>query len=351
MISHLEDTRFILTMESRINIAVFGLGRIGKVHFKDLYNSSRVKIKYVVEELHREAEKYVADYQVDTKVAHTSDMQSVLSDETLHACVISTPNHTHASLVLASIAAGKAVFCEKPLADTVEEIEKCYDEAKKKGVPLICGFNRRFDPGLREIYTRTRAGDVGQVQMVKITSRDSPMSPIDYFKSTKGIYHDCAIHDIDLLTWIYGERPLSVYTAAHSFIKEIGELNDVDTVAIVLKFPSGGIGIIDLSRFACFGHDQRVEVFGNKGMLVQNNYKATNVEFSGKEGSSTGRILNSFMERFAKSYKNVIEHFLDVIQGKCATDITKESILLVSEIVEACEKSRASAQAVRLPQE
>ncbi len=229
-------------------------------------------------------------------------------------------------------------------------IARCYDEAKKRNLPLVCSFNRRFDPGIREIYTRTKSGEVGQVQMAKLTSRDSPLPPLEYLRISHGIYHDCAVHDIDVLTWIYGEKPLSVYTTAHSFIKEIGEMNDVDTLAIVLKFPSGGIGLVDISRYASFGYDQRFEVFGEKGMLVQHNYKPSTVEFSGQDGSSTGRIHHSFPDRYAESYIKALDHFIDLVQGKCAAEITKESTILASEVVEACERSLETGQAVLLPQ-
>jgi myo-inositol 2-dehydrogenase/D-chiro-inositol 1-dehydrogenase len=186
--------------------------------------------------------------------------------------------------------------------------------------------------------------------MIKMTSRDSPLPPLEYLKISNGIYHDCAVHDIDIITWIFGERPLSVYTAAHSFIKEIEAMNDVDTLVVVLKFPSGGMGLVDISRFASFGYDQRCEVFGGKGMLVQHNYQPSNVQFSGESGSSTGRIYHSFPERYAESYVKALDHFVDVIQGKCTAEITKESTLLASEIVEACEQSRKTGQAVLLPQ-
>lgn len=184
------------------------------------------------------------------------------------------------------------------------------------------------------------------MQITKLTSRDSPLPPLSYLKTSHGIYQDCAVHDIDVLSWIVGEKPATVYTTAHSFIKEIGDMNDVDSLAIVLKFPSGGIGLIDISRFCSFGYDQRIEVFGEKGMLVQHNYKPNNVEFSGPSGSSTGPICHSFPERYAEAYLGVLEHFLDVIEGKCMVGITKESTLLACEIVKACEKSLASGQAV-----
>ena len=214
----------------------------------------------------------------------------------------------------------------------------------------MCSFNRRFDSGFRSIYNRVKSGELGQVQMAKATSRDYPLMPMEYFRNSKGIYHDTAVHNIDLITWTFGERPLTVYTTAHAFVREIGEMNDVDTVAICLKFPSGGIRLIDISRFACFGYDQRMEVFGSEGMLMQHNNKATNIEFSGRNGATTGRIYDSFAQRFAESYAKALDHFVDVVQGKCALEIIEESTLLVSEIAEACEISLATGQVLTLPQ-
>lgn len=212
----------------------------------------------------------------------------------------------------------------------------------------MCSFNRRFDPGLMSIYNRVRSGEVGQVQMVKCTSRDHPLSSMDYLRTSNGIYHDSAVHTIDLTCWLFGEKPVSLYTTAHSFIKEIGEINDVDTLAIVLKYPSGGIGIIDMSRFATYGYDNRLEVFGSKGMFIQHNCKPTSVEFSGVEGAMTDRIYDSFIERYSESFVNVISHFLNVIEGKEVALVTKDSMVMVTNIAEACRKSLETGQAVNL---
>ena len=212
----------------------------------------------------------------------------------------------------------------------------------------MCGFNRRFDPGLREIYDRVKAGEIGQVQMAKLTSRDYPLPPTEYLRNTKGIYHDTAIHNIDLVTWLFGEKPQTIFTTAHAFLPEIEAINDVDTVAICMKFSSGGIAMIDISRFASFGYDQRLEVFGNNGMLTQHNNRATNVELSNQDGTTMAPIYSSFAERFSMSYILAIEHFVDLVQGKCSPEITKESTVLVHEIIKACEQSLTTGQAVTL---
>lgn len=193
-----------------------------------------------------------------------------------------------------------------------------------------------------------KAGELGEVQMAKQTSRDYPRPPLDYLRSTRGINHDCAIHNIDLAAWIFGERPLTVYTTGHAFVNEISEMNDVDTLAICIKFPSGGIALIDISRFASFGYDQRLEVFGEQGMLTLQNRTPTSVEYAGANGTAGDRIYDSFAERFAESYVKALDHFIDVVQGKCPVEVTKESTVLANEIVEACDKSLATGQVVSM---
>lgn len=215
----------------------------------------------------------------------------------------------------------------------------CYNEAEKVGKPLFCALNRRFDPGIMDIYARARKGAVGEIHMVKKTSRDSPIPPVEYLKISGGIFHDCAVHDIDIICWIVGEIPTSVYAQAHAFVPGIAELSDVDTVAIVLKFPSGVIAQIDLSRFAAYGYDQRLEVFGNKGMIVNENNRPVAVQLSNTQGTHQLPIYNSFPTRYAESYSRELEHFLDVLVGKAELIIKKEDTLLALKVVEACEKS------------
>ena len=142
--------------------------------------------------------------------------------------------------------------------------------------PLFCAFNRRFDPSFSSVRRRVVEGEVGHVHMIKTTSRDSPLPSLDYLKISGGIFHDCAVHDIDLITWILGEYPSKVYSTANSLMKEIGDIGDHDNVLISLTFPSGSLGSIDLSRFANYGYDQRLEVFGAKGMLQVKNVNPDN---------------------------------------------------------------------------
>lgn len=224
----------------------------------------------------------------------------------------------------------------------------CYDVAEEFGKPLLCALNRRFDQGILDVYERTRNGAVGDIHIVKTTSRDSPFPPVDYLKISGGIFHDCAVHDIDLICWIVGETPISVYTQANAFNTSVAQLSDVDTVAIVLKFPSGVVAQIDLSRFAAYGYDQRLEVFGNKGMLVNENIRPTAVRFSNAQGTHQPPIYDSFPTRYDQSYKNELDHFLDVIMGKAELRIKKEDTILSFKVVEACENSLKTRNAVVL---
>ena len=174
--------------------------------------------------------------------------------------------------------------------------------------------------------------------MVKTSSRDSPLPSIDYLKISGGIFHDCGIHDIDLIMWIVGEVPTTVYAQAHAFHSSIAELNDVDTVAITMKFPSGVIAQIDLSRFAAYGYDQRLEAFGSNGMLQSQNAPASSVCFSDNKGVQDDVYMFSFPQRFAESYVNELDHFFDVIEGRPCS-VKKEEALMACKVASACQES------------
>lgn len=184
----------------------------------------------------------------------------VLGDSEVDAVLIATPTDTHEQYVIKSLRAGKAVFCEKPIAADIRSVAACYEEAEKQNRPLLCAFNRRFDPGMSSVCRQVREGKVGTIYQIKTCSRDSPLPPISFLKLSNGMYHDCAVHDIDMICWIAGEEPVGVMAMGSTFNREIEAIGDVDTIAIILKFPSGILGSIDLSRHSSYGYDQRLEV-------------------------------------------------------------------------------------------
>lgn len=184
--------------------------------------------------------------------------------------------------------------------------------------------------------------------MIKTTSRDSPCPSVEYLMISGGIFHDCAVHDIDLICWILDEAPSTVYAQAHAFVPDIAKLSDVDTVAIVLKFPSGAIAQVDLSRFAAYGYDQRLEVFGNKGMLVNENLRPAAVQFSSAQGTLHPPLYDSFPTRYAEAYERELDHFVDVVLGKAELRVSKDDTIRALKVAEACETSLKTGTAVAL---
>ncbi len=195
---------------------------------------------------------------------------------------------------------------------------------------------------------RVKNGDIGKVQVIKTTSRDCPLPSIDFLKISGGIFHDCCVHDVDVICWIMGESPHTVFCLAHAFHSDIGALNDVDTVGVVMKFPSGAIGQIDLSRHAVYGYDQRVEVFGANGMLTSDNCLALTSTYFNASGSTQNPIKFSFPQRYAEAYDVEMNHFINVIKKKENLLVSKDDVLRSFHIVEAIEKSFHSGKPVTL---
>ena len=184
----------------------------------------------------------------------------VLKDPAVDAVIVATPTDTHEQLVKQALVAGKAVFCEKPIAGNVEDTAHCYDVAASMKLPLYCAFQRRFDSGFMKIHRQVKEGKIGKIYQIKSSSRDSPRPSTDYLKISHGMYHDCGVHDIDLICWVLGEEPVGVMAQGTTMDPEIAAIGDVDTISIILKFPSGVLANIDLSRHSSYGYDQRLEV-------------------------------------------------------------------------------------------
>ena len=186
----------------------------------------------------------------------------------VRAVMIATPTDEHEGYIRRSIRAGKGVFCEKPIAVHVKDIIDCYTEAEKAGVPLLCAFNRRFDDAFNEIRKKIKNGHLGRMHSMTTTSRDHPLPSISFLKVSTGMFHDCAVHDLDVILWMVGEEPSLVFAQGTVHNEEIAQINDVDTIAIVLKFPSGIIATTHLSRHSSYGYDQRLEVSIDDPLIV-----------------------------------------------------------------------------------
>ena len=247
-----------------VNLALCGFGRAGHMHIASIRRSNRCRLRYIVDVAGTQdtIQKFLEEWDMtSTKFVSAADFDTVvLQDRELQAVMITTTTCVHEQYVRKSLRAGKAVFCEKPIAATLEATKACYKEASDAGLPLLCAFNRRFDPGFKRVVKQVREGKIGKVHMIKTTSRDYPPPPMEYLRQSSGMFHDCAVHDLDVVCWILGETPVEVYAQGTAQHPEIAAMNDVDTIAIVLKFPSGTLATIDLSRHSSYGYDQRLEV-------------------------------------------------------------------------------------------
>jgi len=332
-------------MEGRIGVALVGAGRIGVVHLNNILANQRFDLLYVVDAVEAAAKSAV------TRTPHAkavTTIDEVIADPKVQAVVICTPTAQHRDVIVKSVRAKKSVMCEKPISLNINEIDECYNEAKKNGVPLLCGYQRRSDPSFRKLHESARSGTIGTLQICKTTSRDNPVPTLAYLKISGKIFHDCGSHDIDLCRWILGEDPYEVFAHATAFNKDIKAMNDWDTVLISLKYPSGALGSIDLSRKAAYGYDQRIEVLGDKGMLQAMNKQPTTVISSTDHGIETDTFCYSFPQRYVEAYAHELDHFADVVQKGVEPRLSHDDARKVAIIADAAEKSAETGKPVTL---
>ncbi len=249
--------------------------------------------------------------------AAVGDPATALADPGIDAVLIASSTDTHAALVEAAARAKKPVLCEKPLDLDRKRAQACLDVAAKAGIPLMLGFNRRFDPNFSKLHKQLRDGRIGRLEMLAITSRDPGPPPLDYVKVSGGLFRDMMIHDFDMARWLLGEEPVQVMAAASSLVDSaIGGVGDVDTAIVTLKTAAGTLCQITNSRRATYGYDQRIEALGSKGMLRANNVLESTLEFAGEAGVVSEKPLHFFLERYAAAYRLELDHFIEAIEQK-----------------------------------
>ncbi|XP_031567538.1 uncharacterized protein LOC116302393 [Actinia tenebrosa] len=334
-------------MQEPVGIVVLGLGRAGSIHACNVLANPRAKLRWIVEEDVQKAKKFLGDRNVtDVGVVPVADTRIALDDQQVRAALVCTPTNTHSKVIVDCLRAGKAVFCEKPVAEDVESIVSCYEEADRLGLLLFCSYNRRFDPGHGTVIKKARTGALGTIHSIITKSRDSPFPTLEFLKISGGMFHDCATHDIDVVLRITGEAPTTVYAQASSFAPAIADMGDVDCITITLKFPRGTLATINLDRTSPYGYDQRLEVMGDKAMMISDNPKPSAIRVYSQEGENLDKCHYSFPQRYAESYKNSLNHFLNVIEGKEEIEVTKEQVVLACQVADACELSHKTQQVV-----
>ena len=295
-----------------VSFALFGAGRIGRMHADNLAKNPDADLAYVYDVNQAAAAEAAAKH--GAKVA--ADVAEALDDPALDAVLIASSTNTHVDLMTAAAKAGKAVLCEKPIDLDIARVDRCWAEIGALGVPIQVGFNRRFDPTHRALRAALDAGEAGRVEQLVISSRDPGPPPLEYLKVSGGLFRDMMIHDFDLARFLLGEEPVEV-TAMGSVLVDpaIGQIGDVDSAMVMMKTAEGTLCHINCSRRAVYGYDQRAEAFGAKGMLLSNNRTATMLERYGADATAAREpLLNFFMERYTESYLNEIDDFIEMVK-------------------------------------
>jgi len=331
----------------KLKIGVIGTGRIGKVHIATLVqNVPQAEVVAVADVNLSSAREMAQKYGI---ASVSADYRDVLNHPEVEAVVICSPTDTHAAYIVEAAKAGKHIFCEKPVDLSLQVIRGALDAVAKAGVKLMVGFNRRFDPNFLKVRQMVVEGKIGEPHILKITSRDPGPPPAEYVAVSGGIFLDMTIHDFDMARYIVGSEVTEVYVKAAVLVDPaIGQAGDVDTAIITLTFANGAIGVIDNSRKAVYGYDQRLEIFGSKGMVsADNNYPENHRYFAG-DGVHGSLPLNFFMDRYLEAYAAEMKLFCEaVVEGK-PVPVGGEDGLASVAIGLAAKKSWKEMRPVRL---
>ena len=326
------------------NIAVFGAGRIGKIHAGNLAARQDVKLKYIVD-VHLPSAQTLAALHG----ARVAGIDEVFADSAIDAVVICSSTDTHADLILRAAAAGKHLFCEKPVDLEIDRARQCVDAVARAGVKAMIGFQRRYDPTFRALKTRLEAGEIGEAEVLIITSRDPGAPPISYIERSGGIFKDMLIHDFDVFRWILGDEAASVQAQASCLVDPaIEEAGDVDTTAVTIRTRGGRLCQINTSRRAAYGYDQRFEVLGSKGLLKAENHRPTEVEAWTAGAVERDLPEHFFLERYRAAYAAEMAHFVGVLRGEHAPGSTLADGLKALELAEAAMVSARASRTTEL---
>jgi len=292
-------------------MALLGCGRIGRLHARNLARHPRVRLVKVFD-VHGEAAQQTA---AELGVQSAGSLDEVWSDPMIRAVLIATTTDTHVPLITAAVRAGKAVLCEKPIDVDLERARACRNDIARDRPIVMIGFNRRFDPSYRALRERLRNGEIGTLELAIVTSRDPEPPPASYLKGSGGLFRDMTIHDFDMARYLAGDIARLHAFGANLVDAGIGALGDLDTCAISLRAKSGALLQINNSRRSVYGYDQRIEVFGARGMLQAANRRATSVEsWSAAHTAARDAVLYSFIERYRDAYEAELDVFVASLQ-------------------------------------
>jgi myo-inositol 2-dehydrogenase/D-chiro-inositol 1-dehydrogenase len=318
-----------------IEIAVLGAGRIGSIHARNFSRLPGVRVRHVVDPRPEAAQALAA-----TVGAGVASVDEVFADTRVGAVAICSSTDTHADLILRAAAAGKQIFCEKPVDLAIDRARACAAAVEKAGVVCMIGFQRRFDPTFSALKSRLAAGEVGVPEMLVVTSRDPGAPPIPYILSSGGIFKDMLIHDFDIFRWILEDEAETVYATGSCLTDPaIAKAGDIDSTSVTLRTRKGRLCQINTSRRAAYGYDQRFEVLGSGGMLQAGNHAPTEVVAHTAQSISRDKPEHFFLERYRAAYAAEAAHFVAVLEGREKLRTTVGDGLRALELAEAATTS------------
>ena len=327
------------------NLALLGIGRIGRIH---LENISRFPDARVIAAMNPSEGGRAFARKFNVPLV-TDDAMEAICHPDVDAVLICTSTDVHADYVIAAARAGKAIFCEKPLDLSLDKVKQTLAIVEEAGVPLMLAFNQRMDPSFAQVKSAISDGSIGQLRSIHIISRDPAPPPIPYIKSSGGLFLDMTIHDLDMARFLTKSDVIEVYAKGYNLVDPaIGEAGDIDTGYLLLTFANQVTVMIENSRQAAYGYDQRLEAFGSKGMVKADNPLLTTTVLSDQVGSHGARTLDFFIDRYTESYVREMRAFLDALQSNSPMPITGQDGLEAMYIALAAKRSMELGRPVRM---
>ncbi len=329
-----------------INVALLGFGRIGQMHAQNIYHNKTLNLLYVYEKIDKLRKK--ANNLYNCKIER--NYKNIFSDKSVDIIFISSPTNTHIKFIEEGIKYNKTIFCEKPLDLNINKIVKTFKKVKKNNLKIQMGFNRRFDPGHNSIKKDLEKGKIGRLEKIIITSRDPAPPSKAYLKSSGGIFRDMMIHDFDLCRYYLNNDEISeISSSVSSFENFYKKIKDHELATVTMKSKKGVICVITNSRHCSFGYDQRVELFGKKGMLLSGNQKSTATEiFNSNQSHSQKPFLNFFIERYKEAYNLQLNELISLHKNRTKPRSTFEDGYLALKIANAAYQSLKQKKVVKL---
>jgi myo-inositol 2-dehydrogenase / D-chiro-inositol 1-dehydrogenase len=328
-------------------VAVFGAGRIGRIHAGNLAALPGVTLQFVCDPVADSASQLA-----QALGAQVSTPDAVLADKSIDVVAIASPTDTHSDLIHRAAAAGKQIFCEKPIDLSVPRAVECAAAVKAAGVACMIGFQRRFDPTFAEAQARLVRGEIGAAEMLVVTSRDPGAPPAQYLKGSGGIFRDMLIHDFDIFRWVLchdGDEAATLYATGSVLVDpEIAKVPDIDSSVVTIRTKRGRLAQINTSRRAAYGYDQRFEVLGSTGMLQCGNVRPTEVVQSDAASVRGDKPEHFFLQRYREAYRLELVHFFECLRSGAPFRTTIADGVAAQKLADAAAQSLASGQVVTL---